>query len=50
MALVRVGPSPIDRQGLFAVTDIPRRTRIVEYRGEKISKDESARRLGVSPK
>ena len=45
MALVRVGPSPIDRQGLFAVTDIPRGTRIVEYRGEKISKDESARRL-----
>ena len=45
MTLVRVGASPIDRQGLFAATDIPPGTRIVEYRGEKISKDESARRL-----
>ena len=45
MTLVRVGASPIDRQGLFAVTDIPPGTRIVEYLGEKISKDESARRL-----
>lgn len=45
MTLVRVGTSPIDRQGLFAATDIPRGTRIVEYHGEKISKDESARRL-----
>jgi SET domain-containing protein len=45
VTLVRVGASPIDRQGLFAATDIPRGTRIVEYRGEKISKGESARRL-----
>ena len=45
MTLVRVGTSPIDRQGLFAATDIPPGTRIVEYLGEKISKDESARRL-----
>jgi SET domain-containing protein len=45
MTLVRVGASPIDRQGLFAATDIPRGTRIVEYCGEKISKAESARRL-----
>ena len=45
MTLVRVGTSPIDRQGLFAATDIPPGTRIVEYRGEKISKGESARRL-----
>lgn len=45
VTLVRVGASPIDRQGLFAVTDIAPGTRIVEYRGEKISKDESARRL-----
>ena len=45
MTLVRVGASSIDRQGLFAATDIPRGTRIVEYRGEKISKGESARRL-----
>ena len=45
MTLVRVGASTIDRQGLFATTDIPPGTRIVEYCGEKISKDESARRL-----
>ena len=45
MTLVRVGASPIDRQGLFAATDIRPGTRIVEYCGEKISKDESARRL-----
>jgi len=45
MMLVRVGTSPIDRQGLFATTDIPQGTRIIEYRGEKITKDESARRL-----
>src|SRR5215510_13648174 len=45
MTLVRVGASPIDRQGLYADTDIPPGTSIVEYRGEKISKDESARRL-----
>lgn len=45
VTLVRVGTSPIDRQGLFAATDIPPGTRIVEYRGEKISKGESARRL-----
>jgi uncharacterized protein len=45
MTLVRVGASLIDRQGLFAATDIPCGTRIVEYCGEKISKGESARRL-----
>lgn len=45
MTLVCIGTSPIDWQGLFAVTGIPRGTRIVEYCGEKISKDESARRL-----
>jgi len=45
MTLVRVGTSPIDRQGLFAPADIPQGTRIIEYLGEKIAKDESARRL-----
>jgi len=45
MTLVRVGTSQIDRQGLFATTDIPQGTRIIEYLGEKITKDESARRL-----
>ena len=45
MTLAHVGTSPIDRQGLFAATDIPHGTRIIEYRGEKITKGESARRL-----
>ena len=45
MTLVRVGTSPIDRQGLFAATDIPPGTRIIAYLGEKITKRESARRL-----
>ncbi len=45
MTLVHVGASPIDRQGLFAASAMPQGTRIVEYRGEKISKRESARRL-----
>ena len=45
MTLVRVGTSQIDRQGLFATTDIPQGTYIIEYLGEKITKDESARRL-----
>lgn len=45
MTPVRVGTSPIDRQGLFAATEMPQDTHIVEYRGEKITKCESARRL-----
>ena len=47
MTLVRVGASPVDRQGLFAAADIPRGTRIVEYFGEKIGKGESARICGA---
>ena len=43
--MVRIGPSRIDRQGLFATQPIPQGSRIVEYCGEKISKRESARRL-----
>lgn len=45
MTLVRVGTSPIDRQGLFAATDIAQGTRIIAYLGEKITKSASARRL-----
>ena len=45
MTLVRVGTSPIDRQGLFAAMDIAPGTRIIAYLGEKITKRESARRL-----
>ena len=42
---VRVGPSRIAGQGLFAAQNIPRGTRILPYIGEKISKAESTRRL-----
>jgi hypothetical protein len=38
------GPSTIEGRGLFAAREIPAGTSIVEYRGEKISKDESRRR------
>ena len=41
---VRVGPSRIAGQGLFAAQDIPQGTRIIAYIGEKISNQESARR------
>jgi uncharacterized protein len=45
MKRVRVGPSRIDRQGLFAAIDIKKGTRIIRYLGEKISKQESDLRL-----
>jgi len=42
---VRIGPSPIDRKGLFAIQGIPTGTRILQYIGEKITKRESQERL-----
>lgn len=42
---VRVGTSRIHRLGLFAVAAIKADTHILPYRGEKIPKDESVRRL-----
>jgi len=42
---VRVSPSRIAGQGLFAAQDIKKDTRILPYIGEKIAKDESTRRL-----
>lgn len=42
---VRVGPSRIAGQGLFAAQDIKKGTRILPYIGERILKDESTRRL-----
>jgi SET domain-containing protein len=42
---VWVGKSRIAGQGLFTVQDIKKGTRILPYIGEKIAKDESARRL-----
>jgi SET domain-containing protein len=38
---VAVRPSPIHGRGLFATTDIPQSTPIVEYLGRRISKSES---------
>jgi SET domain-containing protein len=43
--MVRIGNSRIDGQGLFAVQDITKGTRIITYIGEKITRKESARRL-----
>jgi len=42
---VWIGKSRIAGQGLFAAQDIKQGTRIIPYIGEKITKDESARRL-----
>src|SRR5262249_8177604 len=45
--MVRVGPSRIDRQGLFATQAIQQGTRILPYVGEKITSAERARRLAA---
>src|SRR5438309_2028247 len=42
---VRVGPSRIAGQGLFAAQDIHKGTRIIQYIGARIPKAESAQRL-----
>jgi uncharacterized protein len=42
---VRVGPSQIAGQGLFAAQDIPKGTRIIQYIGARIPKEESVERL-----
>jgi hypothetical protein len=44
---VRVGPSHIAGQGLFAGQDIKQGTKILRYIGEKISHEESERRLAA---
>lgn len=43
-SLVRVAPSGWAGIGLFAAVDLPSGLRLLEYRGEVISKEESARR------
>ena len=45
--LIRIGPSAIDGQGAFAVRDIPAGMPVVEYRGERVSKEESLRRCAA---
>jgi SET domain-containing protein len=42
---VHVGPSRIAGQGLFAVQDIKKGTRIIQYLGARIPKEESVERL-----
>jgi uncharacterized protein len=44
---VRVGPSPIAGQGLFAGQEIRQGTKILRYIGEKITQEESDRRLAA---
>ena len=44
---VRVGPSRIAGQGLFAAQDISKGTWIIQYIGEKIASRERARRLAA---
>ena len=44
---VRVGPSRIAGQGLFAAQDIQQGTKILRYIGEKITHEESERRLAA---
>jgi uncharacterized protein len=43
-AFIRFGPSPIHGTGGFAVVDIPAGSRIIEYTGERITKQESIAR------
>ena len=44
---IRIQLSPIAGQGLFAAQDIKRGSRILQYKGEKISKAESTKRLAA---
>ena len=44
---VRVGPSRIAGQGLFAGQEIKQGTKIIRYIGEKITHEESDRRLAA---
>ena len=44
---VRVGPSRIAGQGLFAEQEIKQGTKIIRYVGEKITQEETDRRLAV---
>ena len=45
--LTTVKKSPIHGRGIFAKTDIPKGTRVIEYVGEKITKTESDRRADI---
>jgi len=40
-----VAQSDIDKKGLFAAKNIPKETKVIEYKGERITVDEGRRRL-----
>ena len=42
---LKIKRSRIHRYGVFAMEDIPRRRRVIEYTGEKVSRREMSRRL-----
>jgi SET domain-containing protein len=42
---LKIKRSKIHRYGIFAMEDIPRRTRLIEYTGQRISRREISRRL-----
>jgi SET domain-containing protein len=42
---LKIRRSKIHRYGVFALEDIPKRTRVIEYTGERISRHEISRRL-----
>ncbi len=42
---LRVGPSPIDRCGVFACEAIPPGRKVIEFSGERISRQEARRRF-----
>ncbi len=42
---LKLRPSRIHRFGVFAMEDIPKRTRVIEYTGERISRRTISRRL-----
>lgn len=46
---LRLGPSPVHRWGIFAEERIPKRRKIIEYTGEKISRRETKRRADERP-
>jgi len=43
--LLSVGQSPISGRGLFTAQDIKKGTRLIQYTGQRISKEETVRRL-----
>jgi SET domain-containing protein len=42
---LRIGPSAVDRRGVFAEARIPARRKVIEYTGEKITRPQGWRRL-----